>query len=339
MSAPAGYAAVMGTVDPLITLPLFAAAALWNNLHMTMWALIEQREAEMSGAASSGPTKDVSAPSPVGKLTPTSTASSIVAQTVTSTAATVSRTKKVSGFRSSQNTYGTHSDAVERLLPTYFKDTKFAWNLQLVPVSLGLAFAGVCSSQTLLFYAGVLVSIAYLQGIVDHVNIYDLWSTRMNYKRHIRFAMIVMVCICSSNAFWGLATEHKPEEDRQDSAGPEEGSLKSILRLNIVANQRAYDATDFSMADRFFRPAWVQTRVLALKGNHEAAAASDSSPAGPSPTESAAIPPWMRREYLGQNIGSLLRASRLMSEERVQSLETWWYAHLDHYNVFAGLMI
>jgi hypothetical protein len=354
MSAPAGYAAVSGVVDPLAAVPLYLAAVLWNNLHLTMWSLIEQREAELEGSTNS-PTlpsnaATVSTADSVTAKKPTmnagSSGSSIVATaTSQSTIAlpTGAPKKKVSGFRSSQNTYGTHSDAVEKLLPKYFQDTKFAWNLQLVPVSLGLAFAGVFSSQTLFFYGGVLISIAYLQGIVDHINIYDLWSTRMNYKRNLRFACIVMVCIGCSNAFWGLATEHKPEEDRADSAGPNEGSLKKILRMHIVAHQRSYDATDFSIADRFFRPAWVQMRVLALK-NENNPAVSATQPASPLaqevPAESAAaIPPWMRREYLGQNVGSLARMTGLVAEESIQAAEKWWYERLDHYNVFTQLML
>ncbi|CUG88320.1 prenyltransferase, putative [Bodo saltans] len=313
---------------------------------MTMWSLIEQREAELEGvtgtplAQSPVPTSSEPIRSKSVKSTNSTSTAVVSAQTPFTSSIQAAPKKKVSGFRSNQNTHGVHSDAAEKLLPRYFHDTKFAWNLQLVPVSLGLAFAGVFSSQTLFFYGGVLVSIAYLQGIVDHINIYDLWSTRMNYKRNVRFAIIVLVCICCSNAFWGLATEHKPEEDRTDSAGPEEGTLKKILRMNIVANQRSYDAIDFSMADRFFRPAWVQMRVLALKEQDGAAAGTttttDDQLASPS---QEAIPPWMRREYLGQNVGSLLRVSGVMSEDRIQSIESWWYERLDHYNVFAGMML
>lgn len=207
-------------------------------------------------------------------------------------------------------------------------DPKFYLNVMLLPVTFGFVFAGVFSSQALLYYIGLVFGILYLQGMIDHVNMYDAWSCQVNYKRNVRFGLIVLGSILAGNAFWGLATEHVATKDKSDST--EKGSaLLQAMSLTIQPYARPYDVTEFNWMDRFTRPVWVQARVLGKR--QEEAGGQQSAMDGESLVK---VPAWMRREYIGQNLRSIVAWTGLVAAETLSEWEMWWYSVLDHYNVF-----
>lgn len=272
-----GYAAVAGRVDFSVTLPLYVASVSCAVIANTLKELQIVRQHEQQAEQRK-----------------------ILATRATRQRASLfDREGPTSTWQSVTNQYG---------------DIKFYLNVLVVPAAVGFVLTGLLSSQCLFYYLALIPALMYLQGIIDHVNVFDPWSCKMNYARHVRFGFFVMICVGLSNAFWGLATEHNPKADRVDSSN---STLQSLLRLNQTTAERRYDASDFNSVDRFVRPAWVQARVMQLE----------------SELDVAVIPPWMRREHLGQNLSSIVRWCGI-ADDTVTEWEKWWYAKLDHYNVF-----
>ncbi|KEG15345.1 prenyltransferase [Trypanosoma grayi] len=201
-------------------------------------------------------------------------------------------------------------------------DRKHILMAMIFPVGLGVLVSGLMVSQSLPFYVAVLGCVWYLQGIVDDVNIYDGWSCAMGFRRNVRFAFFVILAMCLGNVFWALASEHQPEKDAANNAVPEKSALMKFLLLNNEAESMAYNVQDVRWVDRFAHPAYV----VAQQAQHDSA------------EQPLVVPAWMRREYLGENLGTVMRFLGV-EEEVIQAWQKWWYEQLDHYNMFSKIAI
>lgn len=205
----------------------------------------------------------------------------------------------------------------------FLGDRKHILIFMIYPVGLGVLISGLMVSQSLPFYIAVLLCVWYLQGIVDDVNIYDRWSCANGFSRNVRFGFFIFLSMCLGNAFWALASEHQSEKDADNSAVAETSALMKFLLLNQSAETRAFSVQDVRWVDRFAHPAYV---------------ASQQAQEGGSAQQPLVIPAWMRREYIGENMGTLARFLGV-EEEVIQSWQKWWYAQLDHYNMFSKIAI
>ncbi|ORC87121.1 prenyltransferase [Trypanosoma theileri] len=201
-------------------------------------------------------------------------------------------------------------------------DRKHILMAMIFPVGLGILISGLMVSQSLPFYIAILICVWYLQGIVDDVNIYDGWSCATGFRRNVRFGFFVFLSMCLGNVFWALASEHQKEKDAENSSVSEQSALMKFLLFNKEAEKIAYDVHDVRWVDRFAHPAYI----VAQQVKHDSA------------QESLVIPAWMRREYLAENVGTILRFFGV-EEEIIQSWQEWWYAQLDHYNMFSKIAI
>ncbi|RNF27496.1 putative prenyltransferase [Trypanosoma conorhini] len=201
-------------------------------------------------------------------------------------------------------------------------DRKHILMAMVFPVGLGILVSGLMVSQSLPFYIAVLLCVWHLQGIVDDVNIYDAWSCATGFRRNVRFALYVFLSMCLGNVFWALASEHQPAKDADNSAVSENSVLMRFLLLNQNVATPTYTMQDVRWVDRFAHPAYVASQ--------EARQDSTQDP--------LVIPAWMRREYLGENVGSVMRLLGV-EEEVIASWQAWWYAQLDHYNMFSKVAI
>ncbi|KAH8609757.1 putative UbiA prenyltransferase family [Trypanosoma vivax] len=201
-------------------------------------------------------------------------------------------------------------------------DRKHILMLMVLPIGAGILISGLMVSQSLPFYLTVLLCVWYLQGVVDDVNIYDGWSCGMGFRRNVRFALFVLLAMFVGNTFWALASEHQPEKDADNNAIAEKSALMKFLLLNKGAEPMAYNVHDVRWVDRFAHPAFIAAQGVQCDTDHK----------------TLAVPAWMRREYLGDNVGTTLRFLGV-EDEKVQAVQKWWYAQLDHYNMFSGVAI
>lgn len=351
--AMVGYAAVAGHVHAAVGVPLFLGSTLWSMFHTTLKGIASCRDAErvererhlVQMTTMSLPLRQH------GKGPSAAAASNAVIAAALDPIITAPSRSNSSGWRQPQQTSGGSSSFVaspsldfwyQSLTPQLLGDLKGYWTAVLIVPSVCLIVAaGMLSSQCLLFYLGVIGSLLYIVGVADHANVFDGWSCRLNYKRNIRFGFFIMISIACSNAFWGLATEHEATKDKEDSQAP--STLHRVLRLSIDKNARVYDASEFNWTDRFARPAWVQTHVLLGLGPSGAAMRESMDNAAVSDADmisgQATLPPWMRREYLGQNTAAIARWTGFFSDDTIDWALASWYRNLDHYNVFTKIVI
>ncbi|CBH17929.1 prenyltransferase, putative [Trypanosoma brucei gambiense DAL972] len=201
-------------------------------------------------------------------------------------------------------------------------DRKHILTFMILPIGMGILISGLMVSQSLPFYIGVLCCVWYLQGVVDNVNIYDAWSCGIGFRRNVRFAILVTFSLCLGNVLWALASEHQPEKDAASNAISEKSALMKFLLLNKEAEPMSYSVQDIRWVDRFAHPAFV----AAQKAQHEGE------------EKTVVVPAWMRREYLGENVGTIMRFFGV-DEEAIQTWQKWWYAQLDHYNMFSSIAV
>nr|CCC53505.1 putative prenyltransferase, fragment [Trypanosoma vivax Y486] len=142
------------------------------------------------------------------------------------------------------------------------------------------------------------------------------------FRRNVRFALFVLLAMFVGNTFWALASEHQPEKDADNNAIAEKSALMKFLLLNKGAEPMAYNVHDVRWVDRFAHPAFIAAQGVQCDTDHK----------------TLAVPAWMRREYLGDNVGTTLRFLGV-EDEKVQAVQKWWYAQLDHYNMFSGVAI
>ena len=218
-----------------------------------------------------------------------------------------------------------------------FGDTKTPLILLQIPIGVCIIASGVMAQQSLPFYLGAAWALWYLSSIVDHVNIFDGWSCATAFKRNVRFAFGILLSMMFGNTFWAFASEHEPEKDTQSiTAG---STLNKVLSLNANMNTRAYDMSEFTWVDRFLKPAFVQAQ--AIQRQQEKAA---SEGVAVDPSEQLVIPPWMRREYFGENMATIARfllvtCTGITSEGYIKEWEQWWYGITDHYSLLSYISL
>lgn len=201
-------------------------------------------------------------------------------------------------------------------------DRKHILSAMVAPIGASMLLTGFMASQSLPFYVGILMCMYHLNSIVDDVNIYDNWSCAQGFKRNVRLGLYVLLAMCVGNLFWAFASEHEAEHDKATDTAPESSLLSRFLFFDQHTEQRAYNTESFNWVDRVVHPAFVQA---------ESAKAAGMSEAPP-------IPAWMRREYLGQNVSTILVFCGV-PEETVSRWAAKWYELSDHYNMFSKLSI
>ncbi|ESS64752.1 prenyltransferase [Trypanosoma cruzi Dm28c] len=201
-------------------------------------------------------------------------------------------------------------------------DRKYILTLMIFPVGLGILISGLMVSQSLPFYIATLLCIWHLQGIVDDVNIYDASSCGKGFLRNARFGIYIFLAMCLGNVFWTLASEHQRAKDADNIAVPEKSALMRFLLFRKTAESPAFNTQDIRWIDRMAHPVYVAAQEVK----------QDST------QKPLVIPAWMRREYLGENLGNLMLLLGV-ENEFVVSWQEWWYAQLDHYNMFSKLAI
>lgn len=194
-------------------------------------------------------------------------------------------------------------------------DRKYILNAMTAPIGLGMLVSGFLASQSLPFYLGIMVCMYRLNCIIDDVNIYDGWSCSLGFRRNVRLGLYVLLSMILGNALWTLASTYEPEKDRDSSS-----ALQSLLYLSNTRAEGAYDPSEFGWADRAMHPVFVRNKIAEAKGEKE----------------SPPIPAWMRREYLGENTGTLLLLLGF-DKDKVESWQRSYYSWLDHYNVISKI--
>lgn len=217
-----------------------------------------------------------------------------------------------------------------------FGDTKTPLVLLQIPIGVCILASGLMAQQSLPFYLGTAWALWYLSSIVDHVNIFDGWSCATAFKRNVRFAFGIMISMMLGNAFWAFASEHEPEKDTQSISTT--SSLTKVLGLNANLNTRAYDMSEFTWMDRFLKPAFVQAQALQRA---QEKAEAEGLPVSP---DNMVVPPWMRREYFGENMATVARflfvtCSSITTEEYIKEWEVWWYGITDHYSLLSYISL
>ncbi|CCD13728.1 hypothetical protein, unlikely [Trypanosoma congolense IL3000] len=124
------------------------------------------------------------------------------------------------------------------------------------------------------------------------------------------------------NVLGALASEHQPEQDAKSNTVSEKSALMKFLLLNRDAEPMPYNVEDVRWVDRFAHPAFIVTQQARSRGEEEP----------------LVVPAWMRREYFGENVGTIMRFLGV-DEETIQAWQKWWYAQLDHYNMFSSIAI
>lgn len=203
-----------------------------------------------------------------------------------------------------------------------FGDNKQALYLLIIPVVCGILASGAMAPQATPFYVGALMCTYYLYHVVDDVNIYDPWSCTIGFMRNIRFGFAILAAMCFGNLVWAMSSEHEVEQDADHDSVASSSPLHTFLTLNQKKATPQYDAEHFSWLDRLLHPAFVQAEVARTRGDEEA----------------PPIPTWMRREYIGENVSTIMRFCG-MSEESIKEWTQWWYGSIDHYNMFSKIQL
>lgn len=201
-------------------------------------------------------------------------------------------------------------------------DRKYILNAMVAPIMACMLTSGFLVSQSLPYYVGILLCMYHLHTIIDDVNIYDGWSCAQGFKRNVRLGVYVLLAMCIGNLCWTFASEHEAERDANTESAPAGSALSRFLFLNQAAQASAYTMTSFNWVDRFMHPAFVQAEVAKAAGA----------------TEAPPIPAWMRREYLTQNVTTIL-VYLGVPEDTVSAWAAAWYARLDHYNMFSKISV
>lgn len=201
-------------------------------------------------------------------------------------------------------------------------DRKYLLNGMVAPIGFGMLVSGFMASQSLPYYIGIAVCMYHLHGIVDDVNIYDNWSCAIGFKRNVRLGVYVFVAMCVGNALWAFASAHQRERDANTDTRADNALLSRFLFLNQRPEGRLYDAEAFNWVDRFVHPVFVQAESAKARG--------DELP--------PSIPAWMRREYLGQNLTTILQMCGV-PDSTLSEWAKWWYESMDHYNMFSKMVL
>ncbi|CAD2218905.1 4-hydroxybenzoate hexaprenyltransferase [Angomonas deanei] len=188
----------------------------------------------------------------------------------------------------------------------------------MVPIAvLGMIMSGVTAPQTLPFYVGMIFSSIYLYVIVDDVNIYDAWSCANGFKRNVKFGVFVWISMCLGNLVWAYCSEHEREKDTHTDTAQGDSNLLRYLYLNQEITKPTYNPGEYNALDRIAHPAFIQAELAKKKGE-----------------EPPAVPAWMRREYIGENIVTILRLLGI-EEKTIEGWQKNWYDRLDHYNLYS----
>jgi 4-hydroxybenzoate polyprenyltransferase len=201
-------------------------------------------------------------------------------------------------------------------------DRKYILSAMVAPIGFSMLVSGFMASQSLPFYIGIMMCMYHLNSIVDDVNIYDNWSCAQGFKRNARLGMYVLLSMCIGNFFWAFASEHEAEHDKATDSAPQSSLLSRFLFFDQHSERRVYNTESFNWVDRIVHPAFVQAESAKAAGL----------------TEAPPIPSWMRREYLGQNISTILLFCGV-PKEKVSSWVSKWYELSDHYNMFSKITI
>eukprot|EP00796_Vickermania_ingenoplastis_P008282 gene8282-5801_t len=201
-------------------------------------------------------------------------------------------------------------------------DRKHLLHLLIIPVFCGLMISGATAPQATPYYLGIILCTYHLYHIVDDVNIYDPWSCGVAFKRNVRFGFLIFLAMCLGNLVWAVSSEHEAEKDTEHDSVTEDSPMFRFLFMYQHKSSPQYDAEGFSWLDRMLHPAFVQSEVARAQGALE-----------PPP-----IPAWMRREYIGENVGSIARFLGV-PEETLRAVSQWWYESVDHYNMFSKIQL
>nr|AGU68116.1 4-hydroxybenzoate octaprenyltransferase [Angomonas desouzai] len=201
-------------------------------------------------------------------------------------------------------------------------DRKHILIAMVFPSVVGFFIGGLAAPQTLLFHAGMLMCTWHLFSIVDDVNIHDGWSCANGFKRNVRYGLYVWLAMIVGNLVWAYASEHEPHKDNLTDTAESSTLGKYLLMNHKIEGERLYDTDEYNLFDRLVHPAFIQAQSAAKKG-------SDEVPV---------VPAWMRKEYIGENIGNFLKFIGY-SEEDVQAFRMWWYTQLDHYNLLPQIKV